>query len=235
MQKRIPIISNIVDLIFPNLCPACLSEQPLHNHFVCLNCLSDLPFTHHYQNTLENELAMAFWGRLPLSGAASILYFSKDGKAKQLLQRIKYEGRRDIGIETGKIMGHYLKQSSMIENIDLIIPVPLHPRKKAKRGFNQCDLLAQGLSETTGIPTDFNAIIRSRNNPSQTSLSRENRFHNSQSLFKVTNPEKVNGKSILLIDDVITTGATLESCGRELLEAGCANLYISTLACGELI
>lgn len=235
MQKRIPILSDLIDLIFPNLCPACLREQPLYNHFVCLKCLSDLPFTQHYKNTIENELAMTFWGRLPLSGAASVLYFSKEGKAKQLLQRIKYEGRRDIGIETGKLMGHYLKQSLIIKNIDLIVPIPLHPGKKAKRGFNQCDLLARGLSEVTEVPVGYNVVIRSRNNPSQTKLSRENRFQNSQSLFKVIKPEKIKGKSILLLDDVITTGATLESCGKELLEAGCANLYVSTLACGELI
>ncbi len=227
------ILDGLLDLVYPELCPFCRCEQPIDGHHLCLNCLADLPLTNHHRNPLENELASTFWGRLPVAAAAALLFFSPGGKTQNLIGRIKYEGRKDLGVEIGKAMGHFLKKSEHFNRVDLILPVPLHPGKKAKRGFNQCDLLARGMSEVMDIPWSANTVSRIRNNPSQTRLGRDRRFDNSQSLFKVTKPENTEGKNILLVDDVITTGATLESCGREILDSGAKNLYITTLGCGE--
>ena len=232
--KSAEIARGLLELIYPELCPFCMCEQPMHNHLICLKCLSDLPLTNHHRDPLENELAATFWGRMPVAAAASLLFFSSKGKARKLIRRIKYEGRTDIGIEAGKVMGSYLNKSEIFRRVDLIVPVPLHPQKKASRGFNQCDLLARGMSEVLGIPWEPNAVKRVRNNPSQTNLGRDHRFDNSKSLFNVENTEIIKGKNILLIDDIITTGATLESCGMEILESGANGLYIATLGCGEL-
>ncbi|TVQ50586.1 MAG: ComF family protein [Saprospirales bacterium] len=226
---------SITDLIFPELCPCCQHSRPMRNHIICLSCLSDLPFTGHEKYPKENETAITFWGRIPLKGACSIFYFNPKGKIRNVLHRIKYEGRKDIAIEMGKLMGQYLKKAKEIRKADLILPVPLHPKRKATRGFNQSDFLAKGLSLRTGIPWTADAVIRTRDNPTQTKLSRELRFENTNQLFRVTKASAIKNKHIILLDDVITTGATLESFAEIVLKAEAASVSIVTLACGELM
>lgn len=233
LLSQIKKICGIIDLIYPELCPSCCMDQPVRNHFLCLKCLSDLPLTNHHRNPQHNEVAAIFWGRIPIRAAAALYYFSSSGGIRGILHRIKYEGRSDIAFKMGEIMGYYLAQSPAFKRVDAIVPVPLHPAKKAIRGFNQCDHLAIGLSERLGVNWLPGAVKRTRNNPSQTKLTRDKRIQNSQSLFKVCQPEELKGRNILLIDDLVTTGATLESCGLELLEAGVENLFIATLGCGE--
>lgn len=233
-EKTTELFKELINLIYPDLCPCCLSQQPLQNHFICLKCLADLPFTDHYKFPRENEVSTIFWGRIPVRAATALLYFSGGGKTQQILYRIKYEKRGDIGREMGKLMGYYLRKSPAFENVDIILPIPLHPKKQSLRGFNQASLLAEGMSETMEIPWLSNVLKRKRNNPSQTKLSRENRITNSKSLFEVVQSNQIEGKNVLLVDDLVTTGATLESCGMEILEAGAKNLFISTLGCGDL-
>ena len=228
-------ITSLADLIFPELCPCCQHTRPMSNHILCLSCLTDLPFTGHEKHPLENETAITFWGRLPLKAACSIFYFNPKGKIRNVLHRIKYEGRKDIAFEMGKLMGLYIEQSEEFRKADLILPVPLHPKRKATRGFNQSDFLAKGFSQKTEIPWTANAIIRTRNNPTQTKLSRTLRFENTNQLFQVTKPELIKNKHVILLDDVITTGATLESFAEVVLSADAASVSIITLACGELL
>lgn len=229
----VKISEGLLDLIFPELCPCCNSSRPMNNHVICLRCMADLPFTGHEKYPLENETAMVFWGRVKLEAACSVFYFHTKGKIRGVLHRIKYEGRRDLAVEMGKLMGHYLGKSEYFRSADLIVPVPLHPSRKAERGFNQCDYLAKGLSERLNIHWTPNAISRTRNNPTQTRLSREKRFENTDSLFAIVDQEKIRAKNLLLIDDVLTTGATLESCIQVLLDGGAASITVATLACGE--
>ena len=228
-------IKSLTDLIFPELCPCCQLSRPMNNHILCLSCLADLPFTGHEKYPLENETAITFWGRIPLKAACSIFYFNPKGKIRNVLHRIKYEGRKDIAVEMGKLMGQYVEKAEELRTAELILPVPLHPKRKTARGFNQCDFLAKGLSQKTGIPWITDAVIRTRNNPTQTKLNRELRFENTNQLFQVIKPELIKNKHLILLDDVITTGATLESFAEVILNAGATSVSIVTLACGELL
>jgi len=231
---KLPALPSLLDLIYPELCPACCCEQPVRNHFLCLKCLSDLPLTQHHRQAEDNELAALFWGRIPLAAAAAVYYFSSSGGIRSVLHRIKYDGRSDLAEKMGQLMGYYLGQSRSFKKVDLILPIPLHPRKKALRGFNQCDYLAKGMAEQMEKSWSAALLSRRRNNPSQTKLTREERLKNSEKLFRVEDAGRINGKNILLIDDIVTTGATLESCGSEIIEAGAQSLSIATLGCGEL-
>jgi len=184
---------------------------------ICTECYIQIPRTNYHLED-DNPVAQLFWGRCRIEKAAAFSYYNRGSRIRNLIHCLKYKGIKEIGNELGRIYGLILKDSGFTEGIDLIIPVPLHPSKKRIRGFNQSDLISEGISVVTGLPVDSRSIARISVSGTQTKRSRYDRWTNVDGIFKVNEPEKLIGQHILLVDDVITTGSTIESCANELLK-----------------
>jgi ComF family protein len=222
------IISDFFNLFFPKVCPACTNLLVKNENILCTKCLFDLPKTNLHKVT-NNEVEKLFWGRCKVEYATSFLYFNKKGIAQALMHQIKYKGNKDLGLYMGKLLGYELKDSNFNE-IDLIIPVPLHFKRLRQRGYNQSELIAAGISEVLKKPVDTHSLKRKTKTSSQTKKNRYERWLNVNEVFEVAKPESVANKHILLIDDVVTTGATLESCTQALLACTNVKVSIATLA-----
>lgn len=179
---------------------------------------------------MENELKERFEGKLPIEYAIASLNFLKSGITQKLLHEFKYNHKTEIGELFGRQIGGMLMEQKVVEQIDLILPVPLHPKKERKRGYNQSHYFAKGISEITGIPTRFDILKRIKHSKSQTSKTREMRWKSVEEAFSVIKKAQLKERHILLVDDVVTTGATIEACGIKLLSAGAAKLSLGTLA-----
>lgn len=223
------MLSDFVDMLFPRSCLTCRGLLEKNEELICVQCRYALPQTNFHLDE-DNELARKFWGRISLRHAFAYLRFVKTGKVQVLLHHLKYHGKQEVGEVLGRWYGNDLKKSKLANEFDLVLPVPLHPSKLAKRGYNQCDSLAKGMAEGLSIAWDGNILVRQKANVSQTRKGRIERWENVEDIFRILQPEKVRGKNILLVDDVITTGATLEACGLPLQEAGCQSLSIAGLA-----
>ena len=223
---------DLLGLLFPNACNACGTTLYYGEHLICTKCLYDLPFTDYHIHA-DNRVAKQLWGRLSLNAAMAMLYFRKHSKVQNLIHNLKYNNKTEVGILLGNKLGERLKSSPLYQHIDLIIPVPLHLKKLRIRGYNQSLYIAEGISKVLDVPFSEAELIRSAATESQTKKSRYNRYENMQDVFKVVKPEQLSGKHILLIDDVITTGATLEACANELLKNGVAKVSIAALAFAE--
>lgn len=216
-------------LFYPRLCEGCNKPLLQEEEVLCLNCnIYNLPRTA-YHHIHENMTFMRFAGRVNIEKATSFAYFTENGLLQHLLHGLKYEGKKNIGRYLGKQLGHDLKQTKWTEHIDMIIPVPLHPDKEAKRGFNQAAIIAQGLSEVLHVPVEDKILQRTRFTESQTKKTREERLDNMKDVFSIVNKGKLTGKHILLVDDVLTTGATLEACVLTLLVAKDVHINIATI------
>lgn len=210
-------IYDFVGLLFPRICACCGNNLWSGEHIICISCSHKLPRTHYYPES-DNPVAQIFWGRVRISQATAYLFFNKGNRVQKLIHQLKYKGRKDIGIYLGKIFGDELNSCGIWTRASYIIPVPLHPRKLAKRGFNQSEEIARGLSETLNIPLANNVLIRKAASSTQTRKNRFQRWKNVEQIFGITHPEIIRNKTIMLVDDVITTGATIESCTQTLLQ-----------------
>jgi len=224
--------ADFVSLLFPELCQACGESLITGEELLCLDCRYNLPFTD-FQLKHDNMVAQQFWGKINLEGAYAMCYFTKGGKMQHLMHNFKYKGIQKIGNLLGNIAGEQLMKSAVFKTVDVVIPVPLHKSRLRKRGYNQSMCFAEGLSEKMGIPVDENNLVRLRATETQTHRSRFSRFENMQQVFTLTNPEVLRNKHVLLVDDIVTTGSTLEACGTELLKTEGLKLSIATIACAE--
>lgn len=224
--------SDLIGLLFPNLCNAC--GTPLFNgeNLICIKCLHDLPFTDYHLHR-ENRVAKQLWGRLPINAAMAMLYFRKGAKVQNLIHNLKYNDKVEVGLLLGEMLSDRLKVSPLYKGIDLITPVPLHWKKLQKRGYNQSTSIAQGISEKMEVPVSETILKRNTATESQTKKTRYNRYENMKAVFELTDIKSITGKHILLIDDVVTTGATLEACANVLLENGATQVSIAALAFAE--
>jgi ComF family protein len=228
MQLLKDIRDSLLHLAFPHLCEGCGSDQLEQEGMLCLHCLSSLPETnfHLYRtNPVEN----IFRGRLPISYATAQYYFTHESMMQHVMHQVKYHGNRELGLYLGRLMGHALMASDHLREVDILIPLPLHISKERNRGFNQAAILCEGITEVLARPIIKDAVIRSSNTESQTKKSRIERWQNMEGMFELVNPEFIEGKHVLLVDDVITTGATLESCGKAILKANNVQLSIAAL------
>jgi ComF family protein len=205
------IITDFISLIFPRICAACGNSLWRHEEVLCGLCDFHLPRTLFHQHE-ANPVARLFYGRARVASAAAFLFFNKGNRVRQLIHQLKYKGRKDIGIFLGKIYGHDLQASPLFSEISLIIPVPLHKKKYMKRGYNQSEQFAIGLSETMKIPVNRHLLVRTRHTDTQTRKTRFGRYQNVKEIFSVGEPQRWENLHLLLVDDVITTGSTLESC-----------------------
>jgi ComF family protein len=188
-----------------------------------------LPHTNFAQHA-NNPIEKIFWGRIPLVAAHSEFYFAKESLIQHLIHQLKYKGNQEIGIYLGELMGLSLLDSNRFNKIDYLIPLPLYPDKERKRGYNQAAVICMGMSRTMNVPVLSGNVTRMRFTETQTKKHRTERWQNVANSFMVKDKNQLRGKNILLIDDVITTGATLEACGNSIMQAGEVNLSIATLA-----
>ena len=219
----------LTHLVYPRLCEGCSKPLLAEEEVLCLNCnVYYLPRTA-YHHIADNETAMRFTGRVLVVKATSFAYFTVEGLLQHLLHGLKYQGKEYIGTYLGKQLGYDLQQLNWASGIDYIIPIPLHKDKQNLRGYNQTELIANGMSEVLQIPVDTSTLYRTRNTESQTQKSREERMENMQGAFGVSNENNLTGRHILLIDDVLTTGATLEAAAQALLAIPGIQVSIATI------
>lgn len=223
------IFYQFINLLFPKTCSACTQTLIFSEDILCTDCLVQIPQTNiGFSNS--QSLANRFRGKVEIKAAYSFLKYSKGGKVQKLLHNLKYKNRQDIGVFMGKLFGKKLLLVENLPEIDILIAIPLHQKKLLLRGFNQSALIAEGLSETLNVPHETNIINRIKVTETQTRKTRIDRFFNVENVFEVTNKEKIQGRRVGLVDDVLTTGATMEVCAIALLEAGAAEVSIFSLA-----
>ncbi len=223
------LLADALHLFYPHYCTGCGSDLLSKDNLLCLHCLASLPHTHFalYEN---NYVENIFRGRIPVRAAHSEFYFAKGQLVQQLIHLLKYKANKEIGYFLGEIMGQSLLTGSRFSNIDYVVPLPLYPDKEFKRGYNQAALICHGISAVTKIPTMENNIIRQRPTETQTRKHRSDRWLNVDGSFAVKTISSIIGKNILLVDDVITTGASLEACGQAILNIAGTSLSIAALA-----
>ena len=190
----------------------------------CMNAMTDTNFDLHPHNPVEK----IFWGRLPLVAATAQFYFTKESLMQHLMHQFKYRGNKELGVQLGRIMGEQLKQSGRFE-VDVLVPLPLFPAKEKSRGYNQATVLCEGMAAALQIPVLDKVITRPQHTETQTNKGRIERWKNMEGKFVLTDPHALYNKHLLLVDDVITTGATLEACGNELLKAENIRLSLAAL------
>lgn len=222
--------NNFVDLLYPVSCLGCGENLTPNEEVLCVQCRVELPVTD-LTKTSSSGVALQFVGRVPLDFAYSYLIFSKKGIVQRLIHQIKYNGRKEAGAVLGRWFGYELKDKcEEVAEANLLIGVPLHSVRRRQRGFNQSEWIANGLSEALLIPVNSSALKRTRFEASQTKKGKGARWENVHDVFAVADVEAIQGKRVILVDDVLTTGATLEACAMQLLNAGCASVGVLTLA-----
>ena len=224
------LFDDLISLFYPRLCAGCNTPLVKGEDIICLNCQADLPRTN-YHFYPENPVFQLFIGRANITLASSFCQFDKGGRLQHLLHQLKYNGKSEIGLKMGILFGYELIQNSLYQDIDAIIPVPLHPRKEKKRGYNQSAEIGKGLAQSMNRPVISGNLVREIHTSSQTRKGRFERWENVKELFSLNNPDLVKGKHILLVDDVVTTGATLEACAQVLLKVPGTIVSIATIAC----
>lgn len=222
------IKESLLQLVFPHVCDGCGSDLLSIESRLCIRCLSSLPETN-FEIHAGNPVEKIFWGRLQVVNASSYLYFTKESLVQHLMHQLKYKGNKDLGLQLGRLMGIALKSADRFSEISALIPLPLFPSKERKRGYNQATVLCEGMAEILSVPVLKDVITRPQHTETQTKKGRIERWRNIEGKFQLINPSAIQNKHVLLIDDVVTTGATLEACADELLKADNVKLSIATL------
>ena len=220
------IWSDIWELFFPRYCLLCGKRLLKEEECLCVKCMMELPRTRIFQEA-RKELEMEFWGKLPVERADAFFYYSKGNDVRRLLYELKYYGNAGLGVFLGKCMAVELQPLGFFDGIDCIIPVPLHEKKERKRGYNQSEKLAEGISSVTGIPVFDKWVVRRQNTDTQTRKGRYERWMNVKDVFECVSSDELEGRHILLVDDVMTTGATIVACADAF--SGIPRLRISIL------
>src|SRR5258705_653049 len=222
------IKTSFLHLLFPHVCNGCGSDILNEENMLCMRCISELPETNFHMHP-DNPVEKIFWGRLPLVSATAQYYFSKETRMQHLMHQFKYKSNKDLGNQLGYLMGNDLLLSDRFKNIDALIPLPLFAIKEKRRGYNQATVLCEGIAEIMKVEILKDVIIRTQHTETQTKKGRVERWENIDGKFELVKPEKIQNKNILLVDDVITTGATLEACGQELIKANNVGFSVATL------
>lgn len=221
---------SVLHLFYPDLCVSCNAALPSSKgQCFCFRCRSRLTHTDFHLHQ-ENAVTERLWGRVHLHSATSLYYFSKKSPVQWALHHLKYSNQPDIGRRLGRVLGRQMAQSPWFEDIEAIVPVPLHPQKERRRGYNQSLMIAQGISDAMYLPVLDQVLMRNRHTISQTQQHRMERFQNVGSVFSLNHSHHIQGKKLLLVDDVLTTGATIETCGNLLLGVPGVRLSVATIA-----
>jgi len=228
-MKTKEIINHFIGIFYPDICTACSQNLMQGEKTICLSCLQKIPRTrlHLVKN---NMIEQRFWGKVQLERATAFYYFTKKSKFQKILHQLKYNNNQEIGVIIGKYAAAELIESEYFANFDYLIPVPLHPKKLQKRGYNQALCIAQGLAEILKGEIDTENLVRVIENPTQTKKSTYERWENTKGIFAVKKPQIFENKRILLIDDVLTTGSTLIACVEAIHNVCEAKVSVFTLA-----
>lgn len=222
-------LNNLLNLFFPRLCLVCNTPLQGGEEHICLQCLSSLPRTG-FDYLEENPTCHLLAGKAPICHAVAFLRFDKGSQVQQLIHELKYYGNKEIGFRLGRMAGQHYREAILSDRPDLIIPVPLHPKRKKKRGYNQAEWIACGINSVLRLPIDTTSLCRIRNTDSQTHKQIYDRWLDAGETFSVTRPDTLQGKHILLIDDVVTTGSTLSACAEALLTVPGVRVSVMTVA-----
>jgi len=221
--------NSFTQLLFPNLCICCKGYLSNQERFICDMCNYNLPL-YEFNSLKDNDLRKKFWGTLPIQECLAYLSFKQNNEVQKIMHELKYNGNKEIGFAMGLTLGQLILSFDKLDDIDFIIPIPLHKKREDQRGFNQAEVIANGVSNIIKVPVLNNVVGRVINNKSQTNRNRLDRSINTEDIFKVMNLKPLEGKHILLLDDVITTGATMISCGNSLLRVKDLKLSVAGLA-----
>ena len=229
MSYTSTFFKNIFHLLYPDICIGCGSDLMSGHNVLCADCMGQLPETGFFEYE-NNPVEKIFRGRLPLATASAHTYFTKDSVVQRLLHSLKYGNNKDAGRYMGRLMGRKLKTCQWNSDLFALIPLPLHFAKEKKRGYNQAELICEGMSSEMGVPVLSDVMVRRKNTATQTHKTRLERWNNIESKFELLKPAGIMNRHILLVDDVITTGATLEACGSALLQTKGVRLSIAAFA-----
>lgn len=227
------VSSAVGQLFFPPICTSCGNHLFKHEAVICQMCMRNLPRTYFEKHPYENQVSIMMWGRCRVECAFSLFYYRKGERVQHLLHEVKYRGDQKLGFELGRQLGKVMRQAEDI-HFDAIIPIPLHPRKRKIRGFNQAEVIAKGLSEILDVSLNISDVYRNTHTASQTRKGRFERWQNVENIFAVNNADQLIGKHLLIVDDVITTGSTMEACINQLTAIHGVKVSIATIACAAL-
>ena len=228
---RLLFLQDFLDLVFPRNCPQCGRALFDFESCLCTICQGTLPLANFHLRPYDNELTSKMKGLTQVNRAMAFLRFSKKGKSQKLLHQLKYRNTPELGVEMGRLFGLSLAQQGLQAEWDVIVPVPLHPMKEKRRGYNQSEKFGQGLSNSLDIKME-GLLERKKFTETQTKKTRLQRLDNVDEVFELKKGEKIEGLRILLVDDVITTGATLCACANVLLDCGAKHVDLATIAAG---
>ena len=227
MIKLKEIKKSFLHLLFPHVCTGCGNDILNEETVLCMRCIDAMPETN-FEIHSNNPVEKNFWGRLPLAAATAQFYFTKESLMQHLMHQFKYKANKELGLQLGRMMGEQIRKSGRFD-VDALIPLPLFPIKEKRRGYNQATILCEGMAESMGIPVLDKIIIRPQHTETQTKKGRIERWKNMEGKFILSNPAAIRNKHVLLVDDVVTTGATFEACGNELLKAENMKLSLASL------
>lgn len=222
-------MKNLLNLFFPKVCLGCSAHLGDYEDYVCLECRHELPLTNFHFNG-DDRVKNVLYGRVPLEHATSLLHFSKKGIVQQLLHNLKYRGQEDVGLFLGKWLGQELKNLEAYRNIDLVVPVPIHKAKMRKRGYNQVHKFGEEIAAALQVPFNNKILQKRSSTKTQVFKDRLRRLDTDKSTFRVADENELKGKHLLLVDDIITTGATVEACAQVLLNIEGVSLSLATMA-----
>ena len=221
-------INNVLHLFFPHTCIGCGTDILHVKHQLCLRCLSHLPVTNFFEQPL-NPVENKFIGRLPIKNAAAGYFFTKQSLLARLMYELKYKGNKDIGFYLGQLIGRMMETNPLYNDTDILMPLPLNEKRQKKRGYNQATAICDGIATVINKPVIENAVMRKVNTQTQTRKGRISRWENMDGIFAVTKPSLLENKHVLLVDDIVTTGASLEACGSEIVKVNGITLSIATV------
>jgi len=222
-------LSDLRKFFYPQICLSCTSSLFAGEEVLCLRCQKKLPRTNFHLDPI-NPIIKKFWGKVPVKAATAFYHFAKGSKVQHLIHELKYKKHPEVGVKIGKLMGNELVESEWFTDLDLIVPVPLHPDKERTRGYNQSAAFAAGLALTLGIAAAPQLLQRTKYTSTQTRKQRFERFENVDRVFTIKSVSELRNKNILLVDDVITTGSTLTACAETLLEIPGTTVSIAAIA-----
>ncbi|HZH95803.1 MAG TPA: ComF family protein [Flavisolibacter sp.] len=228
MSLLVDIKEALLHLAFPHICEGCGTDIIQQDHQLCLYCLSSMPQTEFHLHP-NNQIEKIFWGRVPLMHATAQYYYTKESMMQRLMHSFKYRGNKELGLYLGRLMGQSLLTSKRFEAVDVLVPLPLFISKERRRGYNQATILCNGIAEVLMKPVLNKVVCRPEHTETQTKKNRVERWQNMEGRFELTDAAAIEGKHVLLVDDVVTTGATLESCASELLKAPNVRISVATL------
>lgn len=222
--------TRLFDLIAPRPCAVCGRRLSVSESLMCAPCMMHLPLTGFQLSPLDNPMARLLWGQFPVERVAALFYYAPHDAYSQMIYDLKYHGQRETAEALGSVIAHLFDGSAFFEGIDAIIPVPLTKKRRWQRGYNQSEEIAKGLRDETGLPIYNKVVKRIVFHGSQTTLGSRDRHENVEGAFQLTDAQKIAGKHVLLVDDIMTTGATITACAKELCKV--PSIKVSVLTAG---